>query len=168
MDVAALLADLFGRIPPIARDVVHGLEMEELLEPPAVGANPIGWLLWHIGRVQDAQIPPAAFDEQLWVMDGWAERFGLPAEPTDVGYGHSQAQVAAVRPESSGLLLGYLDAVHQRTMVYVAALSPGELDRVIDERWDPPVTLGVRLNSVVADCLQHVGQASYLRGLLDR
>jgi len=41
-----------------------------------------------------------------------------------------------------------------------------ELDRIVDRRWDPPVTVGVRLVSVADDCLQHAGQAAYARGLL--
>jgi hypothetical protein len=30
------------------------------------------------------------------------------------------------------------------------------------------VTMGVRLVSVADDCLQHAGQAAYVRGLLER
>ena len=45
-------------------------------------------------------------------------------------------------------------------------LSPADLDRIVDRRWDPPVTLGVRLVSIADDCLQHAGQAAYVRGLL--
>jgi len=167
VDVGALLSDLFGRIPPIAEHAVDGLTLEQLMKPPAVGANPIAWLIWHIGRVQDAQVPPGAGSDQLWVTDDWAGRFGLEPDPRNLGYGHDQAQVAAVRPESTMVLVGYLDAVHQRTLAYVADLTAVDLDRVLDERWDPPVTLGVRLVSVAADCLQHAGQAAYLRGLLE-
>ena len=54
------------------------------------------------------------------------------------------------------------------TAAYVATLSPADLDRVVDERLDPPVTLGARLVSVVDEVNQHVGQAVYLRGLLGR
>ena len=45
-------------------------------------------------------------------------------------------------------------------------VTEADLDRVVDERWDPPVTLGVRLVSVVNDDAQHLGQAAYVRGLL--
>jgi hypothetical protein len=45
-------------------------------------------------------------------------------------------------------------------------LTAPDLDRVVDRRWDPPVTLGVRLVSVADDSLQHAGQAAYVRGLL--
>jgi hypothetical protein len=38
---------------------------------------------------------------------------------------------------------------------------------VVDASWDPPVTLGVRLVSVISDDLQHAGQAAYLRGMIE-
>ena len=41
-------------------------------------------------------------------------------------------------------------------------LAPDDLDRVVDRRWDPPVTLGVRLVSIADDSLQHAGQAAYV------
>ncbi|MBA3310924.1 MAG: DUF664 domain-containing protein, partial [Nocardioidaceae bacterium] len=43
-----------------------------------------------------------------------------------------------------------------------------ELARVVDASWDPPVTVGVRLVSLLSDCLQHLGQAAYVRGLAER
>ena len=42
-----------------------------------------------------------------------------------------------------------------------------DLDDVVDENWDPPVTRGARLVSVSEDALQHVGQVSYLAGMKD-
>jgi hypothetical protein len=65
-------------------------------------------------------------------------------------------------------LLEYLDAVHAETEAMLRDLSPADLDRVVDRNWDPPVTLGVRLISIVDDCVQHVGQAAYVRGLQGR
>ena len=71
-----------------------------------------------------------------------------------------------MRVESPQLLLGYAAAVHEQTKEFLSGLSDDDLDRIVDRRWDPPVTLGVRLVSVLSDDLQHVGQAAYLRGLL--
>ena len=79
----------------------------------------------------------------------------------------SSDEVARVGGLTGEQLLGYLDAVHEQTVGFLAGLSLGELDRVVDERWDPPVTLGVRLVSVVNDDQQHVGQAAFVRGLLN-
>jgi hypothetical protein len=101
------------------------------------------------------------------VEEGWADRFGLPFPVGDHGYGHTPEQVGRVRA-SADLLAGYHDAVSRRTAAYVAGLAPDDLDAVVDERWDPPVTLGVRLVSVVNEVNQHVGQAAYLRGLVER
>jgi hypothetical protein len=103
--------------------------------------------------------------EQVWMAEGWADRFGLPYPVTDHGYGHSSEQVAACRVPA-GLLAGYHDAVYRNTVSYVEGLTGPELDRVVDQAWDPPVTLGVRLVSVISDDLQHAGQAAYLHGLV--
>ena len=166
MDVSALLVELYGRIPPLAREAVEGLGPDRLTEAPGAGANPIGWLVWHLARVADDHVAEILEADQLWVGGDWAGRFGLEPEPTNNGYGHTPEQVASVRPESSEALLGYLAAVHERTVAMLEGLSPADLDRIVDRRWDPPVTLGVRLVSIADDALQHVGQAAYVRGLL--
>ena len=166
MDVASLLLDLYGRIPPLAHDVVDGVELAKLLEPPSPGANPIAWLIWHTARVQDHYFSEQIDADQIWVHDDWARRFGLDPDPSNNGYGHSADDVAAVRPAQPEALLEYLDAVDRRARTVLQALTPADLDRVVDESWDPPVTLGVRLVSIADDGLQHLGQAAYVRGLL--
>jgi uncharacterized damage-inducible protein DinB len=166
MTLAELLVDAFTRIRDGAHEVLDGLTPDEIAHRPTARSNSIGWLVWHLTRVQDAQLADVAGHEQLWVADGWAERFGMDPDPSDHGYGHTREQVAAVRPESGELLVDYLDAVHARTVHYLGTLADDDLDRVVDENWDPPVTLGVRLVSVVDDDVQHAGQAAYVRGLL--
>jgi Protein of unknown function (DUF664) len=166
VDVGSLLVELYGRIPPLARSAVWGLAPERLTAQPGPGRNTIAWLVWHLARVQDSHVAELTSDEQLWVTGEWAARLGLPADPHDTGYGHTAAQVAAVRPPDGEILLDYLGAVAARTDGFLAGLTAADLDRVVDQRWDPPVTLGVRLVSVADDCLQHAGQAAYVRGLL--
>jgi hypothetical protein len=166
MDTSETLLDLFDRIPPIVLRAIEGLDLKTLCTPPAPNTNPIAWLAWHIARVQDAQIPPGVGVDQLWVSQGWASRFGLDADPNNIGYGHDASQVAAVRPDNTEVLEGYLQAVHENTRAYISDLNATALDRVVDVKWDPPVTLGIRIISVAADCLQHAGQAAYVRGLI--
>jgi hypothetical protein len=163
-----LLADVFGRIQEIVHQVVDGLEPEELLFRPDREANTIAWLVWHLTRVQDDHVAGAAGTVQVWGSEGWVDRFGLPFDSSDIGYGMDSADVGLVEVESRLLLLGYHDAVCARTLEYVGGLVDADLDRVVDERWDPPVTLGVRLVSVISDDLQHAGQAAYIRGLATR
>ena len=168
MDVSELLLDLYGRIPPLAREAVAGLDAEQLLTQPGGAANPIAWLIWHAARVQDAELAGLVGHHQLWENGDWAARFGLEPDPDNHGYGHSVDEVRAVKPESTEPLLDYLAAVDARTQENLRTLSPSDLDRVVDPNWDPPVTLGVRLISVADDCIQHLGQAAYVRGLLGR
>jgi uncharacterized damage-inducible protein DinB len=166
MDAIAVLVEAFSRVPDAARRAVRGLSPEQLVTAPATGANTIGWLVWHLARGQDAQIAAVAGTEQVYTSGDWAARFGLDADPDDTGYGHDPDDVRAVRPESAAALTDYLDAVHAATLRYLATLAEADLDRVVDDAWDPPVTLGVRLVSIVDDDVQHVGQAAFVRGLL--
>jgi hypothetical protein len=168
VDVSELLTEGFGRLPELIDEAVRGLSSEELTWAPAPAANTIGWLVWHLTRVQDHHISELASANQVWVEGDWAGRFGLEPDPRNTGYGHGPARVAAVRPESAQALIDYYDVVATRAMTLVRQSSPEALDRIVDRRWDPPVTLGVRLMSVLADDLEHVGQAAYVRGLLPR
>jgi hypothetical protein len=138
------------------------------MQSPEPGVNPIAWLVWHIARVEDHQMAEVFDAPQEWVTGGWAARFGLAPDPNNTGYGHSTEEVAAVKPADSAVLTDYLAAVAARADDLLESLAPADLDRVVDRRWDPPVTLGVRLASIVDDCLQHAGQAAYARGLLTR
>ena len=126
----------------------------------------MGWLVWHLTRVQDYHVSELLDAPQLWVEGDWAQRFGLTADPWNLGFGHQPSDIAAVQPESPEALVEYYDAVYARTRPVLTGLTPEALGEVIDERWDPPVTLGVRLISVADDSLQHVGQALYVRGLV--
>jgi hypothetical protein len=168
MTSADLLVDAFGRVREVVHRVVDGLTPEQLAFRIDAEANSIAWLVWHLTRIQDDHLADAAQVEQVWTSRGWAERFGLPFHPLATGYGQRAAEVAAVRVESGELLLGYHDAVHEQTTRYVARLSDADLGRIVDRSWDPPVTLGVRLVSVIADDLQHAGQAAFVRGVLER
>jgi Protein of unknown function (DUF664) len=168
MTSADLLVDAFGRVREVVHRVVDGLTPEQLAFRVDAEANSIAWLVWHLTRIQDDHLADAAQAEQVWTSRGWAERFGLPFHPLATGYGHRAAEVAAVRVESGELLVGYHDAVHEQTTRYVSRLSDADLGRIVDRSWDPPVSLGVRLVSVIADDLQHAGQAAFVRGVLER
>ena len=168
MTSADLLVDSFGRIQEVVHEVVEGLTPEQLAFRVDRRANSIAWLVWHLTRIQDDHVADAAEIEQVWTSGGWVERFGFPFDPLDTGYGHRPNEVAAVRVDSGELLVAYHDAVHEQTTGYVGALTDADLRRIVDASWDPPVSLGVRLVSVIADDLQHAGQAAFVRGVVER
>ena len=165
MNSIDVLVDAFERVRDSVHPAANGLTPEELTYRPGAESNSIAWLVWHLTRIQDDHIAGVDDGRQLWIADGWAERFGLPFPLSDTGYGHDSEAVGLVVAESR-LLLDYYEAVHQRTLGFVRSLAEDDLDRVVDEHWDPPVTLQVRLVSVIADDLQHAGQAAYVRGIL--
>ncbi len=158
-----VLVDAFTRVHELVLAQTKGLTDKASTYRPGGRGNSIGWLLWHLSRVQDDHVAHAAGVTQVW--PNWRDRFGLPFHDLATGYGQSSADVDAVRVPAE-LFAGYHADVHQLTIGYLQTLTPAELERVIDERWDPPVTVSVRLVSVISDCLQHLGQADYVRGLL--
>lgn len=168
MTTGELLIDAFGRIREDVLGAVQGLTPEQLSFRLDDQANSIAWLVWHLTRVQDDHIADAAQIEQVWTSGGWAERFALPFDTPATGYGHSAADVAAVTVDSDRPLTGYYDAVHDQTIRFVERITDADLDRIVDDAWDPPVSLGVRIVSVINDNTQHAGQAAFVRGIVRR
>jgi hypothetical protein len=160
-----ILVDAFGRIRELVIDLTDGLTDEIATYRPDPGANSIAWLVWHLSRIQDDHVAGVAQVEQVWPE--WRERFGLPFGKWATGWGQGPEDVAAVGV-SGDLLSGYHQAVHDVTLRYLEGITAAELDRIVDTRWDPPVTASVRLVSVIGDTMQHAGQAAYVRGLAER
>jgi hypothetical protein len=162
-----LIVDGYDRLPELVEEVLAGVRPADLDCQPRPGCNPLGWTVWHLTRVQDSQIADLLGEADLWTRDGWHAKFGRPPDHDDSGYGHTPAQVRAFRSPSAKIQLDYLRAATDRTKQYLASLGPADLDRELDEPWNqPPSTVGVRIVSVLADCHQHAGEASYIRGLL--
>jgi hypothetical protein len=164
---ADLLADAFARIREGVSGLLDGLAEHHLMWRPDAAANTISWLVWHLTRIQDDHLAAAFGLSQVWDSEGWVSRFDLPYPPDATGYGMSPEEAGALSVPA-GLLAGYHEAVAARTASLLIGLGPSDLDLVVDERWEPPVTLAVRLVSVIGDDLQHLGQAAYVRGLAER
>lgn len=159
-----ILRDSFTRIIEHADELTDDLADAVSFFRPTPEANSMCWLIWHSARIQDAQLADIAGVEQIWFSGGWVDRFALDLPRDAHGYGHTAAEVAKVRVPA-GLLAGYYHAVHKMSLEYVASITAEELARVVDENWSPPVTASVRLVSVIDDCVQHLGQARYVRGI---
>lgn len=165
MQANELLIDAFKRIKEAVHGAVDDLTVEQLAFRPNDRGNSIAWLIWHLTRIQDDHIADVAGTEQIWTSGGWKEKFNLPFDPLVTGYGHTSDEVAQVQVEAN-LLLSYHDAVYEQTIAYVNQLAVEDYAKIVDASWDPPVTLAVRLVSIISDDLQHAGQAAYVRGLL--
>jgi len=167
MEATALLRDAIERIRALVREIAAGLDEGGFATNAGPGTNSIGWLLWHLTRVQDDHVAELAGEEQLWTAAEHCRALGFASDPGDTGYGHTAEQAAAVRIRDAALLVAYHDAVAARSLRRLDEIDGTTLDRIVDRRWDPPVTEGVRWMSIVGDCFQHAGQAAYLRGFHD-
>jgi hypothetical protein len=167
MEWQELIEDGYGRVLEVLEEALDGLTPDDLNELPNPDCNSMGWLAWHLTRVQDDHIADLLGEEQLWIKDGWHGRFNRPADQKDIGFGHSSEDVAAFKSPGAEILLEYHRAVLTRSRRYISDLSVAGLDRELNEPWFQPLpTVGVRLVSVMSDCLQHAGQIAYMRGLL--
>jgi hypothetical protein len=161
-----ILVDAFNRVDEGVRGLLGDLTAAQLATRPDGKGNSIGWLVWHLARVQDDHLAEIAGREQVWTSAGWFQRFALPFPADATGYGFDDAEVDATVVPDPGLLAGYHAAVHELTVELVTGITVARLDEIIDTRWDPPVTVAVRIVSVAEDCFQHLGQANYVAGLL--
>lgn len=168
MTLSELLIEAYGRIGGIVHEVCDDISPEDLHHRPDPEANTIAWLIWHLTRVQDHHIAQLRGGPQVWVREGWGTRLGMDDDPQLTGYGQSPAEVGALTISEPRLLSAYYDAVAAETAAYLAGLDASALDVVIDRSYDPPVTVGVRLASVLSDDLQHAGQAAYVKGCAER
>lgn len=164
----SLLLDGFGRVLEGVPAVVDGLSNDELLWRPDRDANSVAWLLWHLARQADVQIAALAKAAPVWKEQGWVERFALPYDAKSIGFGMSSSEVGNFTIADPSLFAGYQSAVHDRTLSLIDTLTDDDYDTVIDDRWDPPVTIAVRIVSVLDDAIKHLGQAEYVKGQIER
>lgn len=168
MKANEVLLEAYSRITQNVENTLKDLTTEDLTYRIDPGANTVAWLVWHLARVEDSQISSAAGLAQVWDQ-GWYEKFNFAPVigPHDTGYGHSNEQVTAIVANTKLLTEYYEDVCHQ-TKKYLESINEDDLDIIIDKNWNPPVTLGVRLASILVDISQHVGQANYVRGVILR
>ena len=129
-------------------------------------SNSMGWLLWHMTRVVDRFIHTRFQDvPQMWIKDGWHEKFGLDADPNTTGMGWSAEQVADWQVPTKSLLVEYYEAVKTAARDYIKPLSPSDLEREIPFPALPEkAPIGTILGVLVFDNIVHGGQIAYLKG----
>ncbi|CAM2802498.1 DinB family protein [Actinomyces slackii] len=165
-----VLIDALGRSRERLDRALEGVSAEQANARPVDGLAPridsLTWLAWHTARAIDLQIAPLAGREPEWTAGGHSTRFDLPLPDDTEDWRHTPEESAQVEVRDLSVLTAYLDAVYSSATGFLESLDPARLDEVIDREWEPPVTLGVRLVSIIDDASQHSGQAIYARRLL--
>jgi len=168
MDAIDLLRDLSSR-PRHAAEALRGrLDPAALAAHPGGHPNSVAWLLWHTGREVDVQLAALTGKDEVWRARRVGERLGLGEEGAAVGYGHTSEQARAIEVEDGEALLDYVAATLDALDYHLDELVTDDLADVVDEAWDPPVTRGARLVSILDDAIQHLAQAAYVLGIPQR
>ena len=145
---------------------LEGLDDATLARQPNNESNSIAWLLWHMTRVVDVFINTRLqTKKQLWIQDGWHQKFGMSDDPANQGGGWSLEQVAAWEPPPREALLGYVQAARAAAQEYLASLSDADLEAsVVSPPGSDPRPVSDLLGILVFDNVVHGGQIAYLRG----
>ena len=159
-----MIVEIFERVSQTVARTLEGLTQEELNQQPSHDSNSIGWLVWHLLRVQDLTISDLSNTEQVWIKGKWYNKFNRSADPMDFGLGHTPEDLAAFKSPDIQTLLTYQKAVDEKAKSYLNQLPESELDRKLDHPVFP--TVAARIISALSDSLQHAGQAGYIRGLI--
>lgn len=165
-----ILIDLVGRLRDGVHTLCDGLADEAATYRIDDQANTIDWLLWHSARCSDAQLHHMIGGDELWRT--WRDRLKVPLPPerlgfAEMGYGMTAADAhLVVAPVAE--LAAYAQACWDELEDYVRGADDDELSRIVDDSYDPPVSAGVRLLSIIEDCIIHLGQAAYIKGVAER
>ena len=175
MELKELITKQYERIWRATDNTLEGLSAEDLARRPSPEANSIGWLAWHVGRVEDrwtslllgrklnGSDPRTLHVDDLWA-GGWASTMGMPGERGS-GVGMSPAELDSFPTPSMEHLRGYYEAVRADTRELLAGLKPDMFDETRDSLFGSPLALGDMFVQIITELNQHVGQMGYLKGL---
>ena len=168
MAVGRVIKDALDRNERYLLPAVEGLSVEDLRRRPAPESNPIGWLMWHLSRVQDYAVSTITGQETVWVRDGWNERFAMAPDPAYRGNGDANDRVDAFSPPDAETLIGYYRAVRANTDAFLDGLTDDDLARMVPPvRGTELVPLAERLPGVIVESIHHGGQIAYARGAIE-
>lgn len=164
MTLNEFIEDALNKEHDFLMEAAKDLTPEELAWRPGPEANPIGWILWHMLRVEDMWVQFfAQHQPELWERDGWHQKFGLPTR--DNGFGHTAEQVANFPALDRDELLSYGGAVRSGTLEYLRGLTPQEFDAIPRER-RPDMSVALMFRQIIGELFQHQGHIAYIKGLL--
>ena len=164
MTLNEFIEDAFDKEHGFLMEAVQDLTPDELAWRAGPEANPMGWILWHMIRVEDMwfqffiQRPL-----EIWERAGWHEKFGLPTRAN--GFDHTLEQVTSFPNLDLAELLSYGEAVRAGTLSYLKGLTPEDFAAVPREP-RPEMSVGAVFRQVIGELYQHQGHISYLKGLV--
>lgn len=162
---ASTLFSAFDEFFTELKRALEGINDEEAYTQPSPGSNPIGWLVWHMARVEDHWINGMfCGNEHQWTRGGWDKKFGMPSEGN--GARLSIEQVMAMPRIGLTDLIAYYDAVRAETSQVIRSLTDEQLAKSIEHPRKGPITGSWIIGHVIVEESQHAGQVAMIRGIL--
>ena len=154
--------------------VMRDLTLDEMYWKPKPDTNPIGFLFWHISRVEDRLITSFVQGKQeIWISGEWYEKMNLSVEGTGLGYSLDELDEFPKLDQS--LLIEYFVLVRKSTIEYLDLMAERDLDLVLDRipfpEYKPSIqyfkgfTIARAFRQLIGELDQHLGQISYIRGM---
>ena len=163
MTLNEFIEDAFNTEREYLIDALGDLTSDELMWRAGPEANPIGWILWHMTRIEDMWFQFFIQRQtEIWERDGWNEKFGLPTR--DNGFQHTLEQVADFPAYDLSEMMRYGEAVRSDTLAYLKTVSSEQMDDVPREA-RPEMSVGRIFRQVIGEIYQHQGHIAYLKGL---
>ena len=146
---------------------LEGLDDAAMARQPSNECNSAAWILWHMNRVVDNFVHTRFRSiPNLWVQDGWHQKFGMSGDLEDRGVGWTAEQVAAWTPPSKEIQLGYYETIKTAAIEYLESATFEDLEkRMVNAPVAEPRSVAVLLGQMTWDNIAHGGQIAYLRGL---
>ena len=163
MTLNEFIEDAFNTEHEYLMDAIGDLTPDELMWKAGSEANHIGWILWHMIRVEDMWFQFfIQRHTEIWERDGWNEKFGLPTR--DNGFEHTQEQVNNFPAYELQEMLDYGAAVRAETLSYLKSVTPDQMD-IVPRDARPEMSVGRIFRQVIGEVYQHQGHIAYIKGL---
>ena len=154
--------------------LIGGLTAEELGWQASPKANPIGFIFWHTTRVEDRLVIFFAQGKtDVWVRDGWCERWGISCEATGLEY--PPDQLANFPLPALSEMHAYAEAVRHETLSFLRNLDAAAFNSCPQGTPFPEsskavsyfqnYTVGQMFCQFIGEANQHLGHVAYILGL---
>tara|TARA_B000000437_G_scaffold211836_1_gene183033 strand:+ start:235 stop:747 length:513 start_codon:yes stop_codon:yes gene_type:complete len=140
------------------------LTQEELIFRPEIHSNSIVFLVWHMAIVEDWLTNEILLNnEKIWIIDKYYEKF--PDLKEKRGYGFSQEELDKFPNMDIEWLINYYDVVRNNTNKLLENITEKDLYLKYEFKSEE-VTGYFILGRLITELSQHLGQVSYIRGML--
>ncbi|MFC1988536.1 DinB family protein [Chloroflexota bacterium] len=164
MELKDYINSELDRAKQVSTKALDTLTQQEIMWRPASGCNSMGLILFHAARSEDSFVQSTLQGKpRIWETGKWYNKLKMAESETGSHYSIDQVNLFPV-PDIKNLL-AYYDEVRANTVDYLNNLPPNEFERQVMRR-SSESTVAEIFSIIVSHAAQHMGEISYLRGML--